>query len=95
MSAEKVFGILDLYSEKKTHLSVAEISHLMKLPQSSVYRHVRILKERGYLIETDIGVYKLGYRFLELANIVRLDNSLSNIALPLMKEVCIWQEKNV
>ncbi|MET3698766.1 IclR family transcriptional regulator [Bacillus oleivorans] len=36
-------------------------------------------------METDKGAYKLGYRFIEFANIVRMDHSLSTIALPYMK----------
>lgn len=87
MSTEKIFSILDLYSEKKTHLSVAEISNLLDVPQSSVYRHVRVLKENGFLIETDRGEYQLGYRFIDFANIVRLDNSLSKISLSYMKDL--------
>ncbi|MFD1039352.1 IclR family transcriptional regulator [Virgibacillus byunsanensis] len=87
MSAEKIFGILDLYNQTRRQLTVSEISNLMDIPQSSVYRHVRVLKENGFLYETSNGDYKLGYRFLDFANIVRLDNSLSEIALPIMKEL--------
>ena len=87
LSADKIFAILDLYSEKKTPLSVAEISSLLNAPQSSVYRHVRLLKEKGFLMETEKGAYQLGYRFIELANIVRMDQRLSTIALPYMKKL--------
>ncbi|XID92799.1 IclR family transcriptional regulator [Paenibacillaceae bacterium WGS1546] len=87
MSAEKTLEILDLFNLNSRELSVAQIAERLEQPTSSVYRHLRLLKDRGYVIESNIGTYKLGYRFLALAKIVRTDNSLSSLALPAMRNL--------
>lgn len=87
MSAEKTLEILDLFNLNSRELSVAQIAARLEQPTSSVYRHLRLLKDRGYVIESNIGTYKLGYRFLALAKIVRTDNSLSSLALPAMRNL--------
>ncbi len=63
MSAEKTLDILDLFSLETRELSVARIAELLDQPQSSVYRHLRTLKEKGYIVESNTGTYRLGYRF--------------------------------
>lgn len=87
MSAEKTLDILDLFSLETRELSVARIAELLDQPQSSVYRHLRTLKEKGYIVESNTGTYRLGYRFLALAKIVRADNTLSTIVLPVMRHL--------
>jgi DNA-binding IclR family transcriptional regulator len=87
VSAEKTLDILDLFSFETRELTVPQIAELLNQPQSSVYRHLRVLKDKGYVIETNGGLHKLGYRFLELAKIVRTENSISSIALPVMRRI--------
>lgn len=87
MSAEKTLEILDVFTPEKRELSVQEISQLLNQPQSSVYRHLRVLKEKGLVMETNGGFYKLGYRLLEMANIVRMDNGLLTVAHPVMRRL--------
>jgi len=84
MTANKVLNILTLFTMDNRSMKVGEISKALNIPTSSVYRHIRVLKEHGYLIEDNYGNYKLGYKFLELANIVRADISLTSIAKPHM-----------
>jgi DNA-binding IclR family transcriptional regulator len=93
MSAEKTLDILDLFTETKRELTVPEIAELLDQPVSSVYRHLKNLKDREYVFETSKGSYRLGYRFLYMANIVRLDNKLSEIALPVMKKLTLDSEE--
>lgn len=87
MTANKVLSILTLFTMDNRSMTVEEISAELGIPASSVYRHIRVLKEHGYLIEDNYGNYKLGYKFLELANIVRADISLTSIAKPYMDEL--------
>lgn len=88
MSAEKTLEIIDLFNFQRRELAVQEISILLNQPQSSVYRHLRVLKEKGYIVETTNGNYKLGYKFLSLAKVVKEDTSLSTIAFPIMRNLC-------
>lgn len=87
MSANKILSILTLFNMERKALTVDEIAQLLSLPASSTYRHVRTLKENGYLIEHNKGKYKLGYKFLEYANIVRSDINITEIAYPLMNDL--------
>jgi|SRR5699024_1913172 len=84
MTANKVLNILTLFTMDNRSMKVDEISNELDIPISSVYRHIRVLKEYGYLIEDNYGNYKLGYKFLELANIVRADISLTTLVKPHM-----------
>jgi DNA-binding IclR family transcriptional regulator len=87
MSAEKTLEILDVFTLKITELTVPEIADKLNQPVSSVYRHLRVLKEKGLVLETQGGSYKLGYRILEMANIVRSDITISEISFPKMREL--------
>ncbi len=87
MSTRKTLEILDLYNLDTREWNVSEISEVLNIPQSSVYRYIRILKEKKYLFETNRGTYKLGLRFLEMSNIAKLDNEISLAALPIMRQI--------
>ncbi|MCU6791487.1 IclR family transcriptional regulator [Paenibacillus sp. WQ 127069] len=87
MSTRKTLEILDLYTLETRELSVPQISEIMNIPQSSVYRYIRILKEKKYLMETNRGTYRLGLRFLEMNNMINLNNELSLAATPVMTQL--------
>jgi len=87
VSTRKTLEILDLFNLETRELTVAQISGLLNIPQSSVYRYVRILKEKRFLFETNRGTYKLGLRFLEMNNITKFDNELALISLPIMRDI--------
>ncbi len=87
VSAEKTLAILDLFHFERRTLTVLEIAEMLEQPQSSVYRHLRVLKEKEYIMETTDGQYRLGYRFLKMARIVRSDNRLMQVARPEMESL--------
>lgn len=87
MTAYKVLSLLDLFSVDRRVLSVDEMAKLSSLPKSSVYRFVRVLREKGLLVEHSTGRYRLGYKFLEYANIVRADINITEIARPVMNDL--------
>jgi DNA-binding IclR family transcriptional regulator len=87
LSAEKTLDILDQFDFETRALSVPEIATRLQQPQSSVYRHMRVLKERGYIIEYSPGLYSLGYNFLKLARIVKMDIDLPVISQASMREL--------
>ncbi|WP_010530055.1 IclR family transcriptional regulator [Lentibacillus jeotgali] len=89
MTANKVLSILNLFNMERKSLTVDEMAELHSLPKSSVYRHVRTLKEHGYLIEHHKGRYKLGYKFLEYANIVRSDINITEVSHPMMNDLTL------
>lgn len=87
MTADKVLSILSLFNMEKKIMTVDEIALFLSIPKSSVYRHVRTLKEHGFLMEHDNGMYKLGYTFLEFASIVRSDINIVEIAREIMDQL--------
>ncbi|MEK4406239.1 IclR family transcriptional regulator [Sporosarcina sp. FSL K6-6792] len=87
MSTEKTLDILDLFDLNDRALTVAQISEKIKQPQSSVYRYVRLLRERDLLREERKGVYSLGYKMLKYYRILRLDSNLAVIAEEEMKKL--------
>lgn len=87
MSAEKTLAILDLFDFDTRTLTVSDIAERLDQPQSSVYRHLRVLKEKDYIMEKTEGQYRLGYKFLKMARIVRSDNSLMQVARPEMERL--------
>ncbi|WP_066388735.1 IclR family transcriptional regulator [Neobacillus mesonae] len=87
MSAEKTLEILELFDFESRTLSVPEIAAKLQQPQSSVYRHMRVLKEKGYIIEYSPGLYSLGYIFLKLAKIVKMDINLPAVSQDAMREL--------
>ncbi|MET3655541.1 IclR family transcriptional regulator [Sporosarcina psychrophila] len=87
MSTEKTLDILDLFDLNDRALTVAQISEKIKQPQSSVYRYVRLLRERDLLREERKGFYSLGYKMLKYYRILRLDSNLAVIAEEEMKKL--------
>ncbi|MFF2753077.1 IclR family transcriptional regulator [Psychrobacillus sp. NPDC058041] len=87
MSAEKTLDILEQFDFETRALTVPELAARLQQPQSSVYRHMRLLKEKGYLIEYSPGLYSLGYIFLKFAKIVKMDTNLPVISHEAMREL--------
>jgi DNA-binding IclR family transcriptional regulator len=89
MTTDKVLSILNLFHMDRKVLTVDEMAQLISLPKSTVYRFVRTLKGNGLLMEHSTGRYKLGYKFLDYANIVRLDIKITEIARRSMDELTL------
>lgn len=87
MSVKKILEILDAFTFEASELTVPQIADMLNQPQSSVYRNLRMLKQFGYVMEANTGTYRLGYRFLEKAQIVKQDTNLTTIAMPIMRKL--------
>jgi IclR family acetate operon transcriptional repressor len=55
----RAFDVLECFSNGTTSLSLKEIGRLAKLPESSLFRILLTLKNRGYLTQNDDGSYRL------------------------------------
>ncbi|MBM4761381.1 IclR family transcriptional regulator [Bacillus sp. B15-48] len=87
MSTMKTLEILDLYDLNTRKLTVPEMAKRLNQPQSTVYRQVRMLKEKGYLMDEHDGGYRLGYKFLKFSKIVSMDTNITVVSYPLMQEL--------
>lgn len=95
-TVDKVLDILQLFTEERTQVSVEAIQRELSLPQSSVYRYVRVLVERGYLDKVDAGNFRLGVRLIALSRIaLHSDRDVRLIALPGMKRIADHTSESV
>ena len=87
-SLEKAIDILFAFAQERPYLTIEEISSIAGLPQSTCYRFINTMKDRG-LIELDpnIGKYKLGVRLMKLESVIQASLDITKIALPFMQEL--------
>lgn len=78
-------------------LSVAEIAGVVDLPESTVYRLLRPLEQRGLVERTDQGKRVLGLRVLELCKSLRRSHRLniSEVAKPMMQKLADATQETV
>jgi IclR family KDG regulon transcriptional repressor len=82
----KATMLLDLFSDNRTEMSLAELAGALQIPKPTVHRILAALKNRGYLRQDRAaGPYALGPRTLRLAAAYRASQPLSTIALPHME----------
>lgn len=88
-SLDKAFDVLFSFRKDSRHLlNVQEISKIVAVPKSSVYRYVSKLCEKGLLqIDPSSKKYKLGMKLFELGSIVYQQMGISEMMLPFMKEL--------
>jgi IclR family KDG regulon transcriptional repressor len=87
-ATHKTLDILLLFREKRLAISVEDISQLLDIPRSTVYRYVRVLCDKGFLEKTNAQDYRLGLAFLELSrNVLASNRDIRLTALPAMKRI--------
>jgi len=62
---QKVFDVLDLFTEERTTLSAEEVSDLLAVSRPTAFRYLRWLTETGLLSRLS-GRYAIGARIMEL-----------------------------
>jgi DNA-binding IclR family transcriptional regulator len=88
-SLDKAFDVLFSFREESRRLlTVQEISEIVGVPQSSGYRYISKLCERGLLqIDPSSKKYRLGMTLFELGSIVYQQMGIREVMLPYMKEL--------
>ncbi len=78
-SAERTLNLLELLSEQRHGLSLADISHALRIPKSSAFQILRTLEAREYVardrvtsrFRLDVRVFALGRAYAESMDLVR------------------------
>jgi DNA-binding IclR family transcriptional regulator len=84
----KVLDILLLFRDQQEQYSVEEISQLLDIPKSTVYRYIRILYDKGLLEKVGSAEYGLGLVFFALGRKALASNrEMRLIALPSMQRL--------
>ncbi|WP_280384150.1 IclR family transcriptional regulator [Nocardia wallacei] len=85
-TADRALDILQLFSEDRLVLSGAEISQQLGVARSTAYRYLQTLVSTGFM-EDAPGGFRLGPRIFQLARLARAGIGLSEISLPVMREL--------
>jgi IclR family transcriptional regulator, KDG regulon repressor len=72
-SAERVFQLLECFSDDDAGLSLTELVRRSKLSKATAFRFLAVLVRLGYLERGNDDAYSLGYRLFELGS--RVDQS--------------------
>ena len=84
----KVLDILLLFRGQQEQYTVEEISQLLDMPKSTVYRYIRILHEKSLLEKVSPAEYSLGLVLFELGRKALASNrEMRLIALPSMQRL--------
>lgn len=87
-SITRAFDIIELLRTAQNGLPLTEIATRLDLPQSTTYRLLSAIKERGYVEQTGrSGKYKLGLAFVELSSLYLNQLELKTEAEPILREL--------
>ena len=79
-TVRRAFELLDVLRVRGP-LGVSEVADRLDLPKSTAHDYLRTLRELGYVVN-DAGIYRLGYRLLELGGQAKHRNRLFQVARP-------------
>ncbi len=72
---ERGLDVLELLSKEPYELTAKEIAVALKIPNASLWRILRVLEARGYLLfDSSRRTYRLGFRLMAMGNFL-LENS--------------------
>jgi DNA-binding IclR family transcriptional regulator len=92
----KSLDIIDLLMKTKVNMNVTEISKELKMPKSTTYKYLAILRDKGFLeFDNTAGTYMLGFKFLEFASVVQSQSQLDKIAFPHMKKLYLEVKETI
>jgi DNA-binding IclR family transcriptional regulator len=87
-TADRAMDLLLLFSDQRYVLSAADVARELGLSRSTTYRYLQSLRSYGFLEEDEErGGFRLGPTVFELARVARKGLGLSEIALPVMREL--------
>lgn len=84
----RAINILDLFQKERTMLSVPHISAALRIPRSTAYKYLAVLREHGFVdYDEQSGKYKLGMRLFEFGSFIKSQASIDKLALPYMSRL--------
>ncbi len=88
--------ILDTFLSKEASLSENEISHIIKMPRSTTYKYLSILKKYKLLdYNSQSREYMLGSKIFEFSAALHSQWKIDQVALPFMKKLYNEVEETV
>lgn len=86
-TADRALTILQMFTEERSQISASEVAEHLGVSRSTAYRYAQSLVRSAFLSEVAGSGFRLGPRVMELARIARRSFGLSDMAIPLMREL--------
>jgi len=87
-SVTNALRLLEAFDGSQPELGVAELSRMLNLGKSTVFRLISTLEARGYLVQNPVtGKYRLGLTLLRLGGLVLSQKSLVRDSQPFLEEI--------
>lgn len=87
-SVEKALQVLEAFSINIPELSAGELEEKLSLPKVSIYRFLRVLLKRGFIMQnSQTRKYRLGIKVFELGSVVLRNMELRKAAFPLIEDL--------
>lgn len=87
-SVERALNILKCFSLSEPRLTLGQISKRLGLPKSTVHRLLKSLQDNRFVEQdTESGKYRLSYAVVRMGMVATEDNTLRNVALPVMRDM--------
>jgi len=68
---ERGLSVLELLSEEPYEMKLTEISHHLKIPNASLWRILKVLSDRQYIIfDEKRRTYRLGFKIMSMGNLL-------------------------
>jgi DNA-binding IclR family transcriptional regulator len=87
-SVDRALAVLKTFEEHSPFLSAQQIAARIGMPRPSVYRFIKTLCEKGFLVEmgdADQRRYAIGSSILQLSKLALGQSELRRLALPIMQ----------
>ncbi|MCM5552821.1 IclR family transcriptional regulator [Pleomorphomonas sp. NRK KF1] len=87
-AVERALNILDLFSEQKVELNLAEISQMTGMHKSTLHSLLKTLQSQGYIEQTEANApYRLGVKLLERGYLVQRSRDFIAVARPYLESL--------
>lgn len=85
---DKVLDILLMFTGERIAITIEDIQSELRLPQSTAYRYVKMLIDKGFLHKSDASQYQLGIALVAMSrNTLYTDRDLRLSVIPSMKRI--------
>ena len=88
-SIERAFDIMEAVAVEQNGLGITEIAERTGLHKSTAFRIVSTMIERGYLMKTEAGKYKIGLKCIGVASCFITGLELQTEARPYVSEMLL------
>lgn len=85
-SVSRTLDVLDIFTDDRPELTLRNLSKLIRMPESSLFRILLTLKSRGYLIQAADGAYSLAPKLL-LGRTYERAERVRQIVRPLLEDL--------